>query len=349
MLRKSEYGEAIPVMENAVKLLPGSSTAWALLGQTYQFNRRWEDAAKAFRKAVELAPANTTYRTALGLLLGIVGQFEEGAAELKKVVATPGYKEAAGWANLGWIYRNMKPPKTEDSIAAYKKALELDPKEEQAALGLGWAYSYTKSWDNAIAAFNKAVEIEPKTAGEAYNGIAWCYFFKKDFANAKVFMEKAQAGGRNDARLKENIERVEKAIAAGQAVSDDEIKRAEAEQAKEREKYEKFERANAAVRSKNALQRIGGCRDLAAMAGGDAVSTLVFMMQNDNDYAVREACTAALGSLGAAAKSGLPNLKAMLNHACDDSLTQTTEQMAVAMKCADFKRAVRDALQKVQK
>jgi superkiller protein 3 len=164
----------------------------------------------AFKKAVELAPP-TPPTARPRSPLGIVGQYEK-ATELKRVVATPGYKEAAAWVNLGWVYRNMKPPKTTESIAAYKKALELDPKEEQSALGLGWAYSYTKSWDDAIAAFNKAIQIEPKTAGEANNGIAWCYFFKKDFANAKAFGEKAQAGGRNDARLKENIDRVEKAL-----------------------------------------------------------------------------------------------------------------------------------------
>jgi tetratricopeptide (TPR) repeat protein len=349
MLRKNELTDAVGVLENATKLMPGSATAWALLGQAYNFNGRRDEAATAFKKAVAQAPTNTGYRTTLGLLLGMVGQYDEGAAELKRVVATPGYKDAAAWINLGWVYRNMKPPKTTESIAAYKKALEIDPKEEQSALGLGWAYSYTKSWDEAIAAFNKAIQIEPKTAGEANNGIAWCYFFKKDFANAKVFMEKAQAGGRNDARLKDNIERVEKMVAAGQAVSEDELKQAEADQQKERARYIQFEQANAAVRSKNAVQRIGGIRNLCALAGADCVSVAVFLMQNDNEYAVREAAAIALGSLGPAAKAGLPNLKAMLNHACDDSLTQTKEQMEAALKCQDFKRAVRDANLKVSK
>ena len=299
---------------------------------------------------MEQAPTNTGYRTTLGLLLGMVGQYDAGAAELKRVVATPGYKDAAAWINLGWIYRNMKPPKTTESIAAYKKALEIDPKEEQSALGLGWAYSYTKSWDEAIAAFNKAIQIEPKTAGEANNGIAWCYFFKKDFANAKVFMEKAQAGGRNDARLKDNIERVEKMVAAGQAVSEEELKQAEAEREKERARYEKFEQANAGgAQQECAAAHRADSATCARWRGPTASPSRVFLMQNDNEYAVREAATIALGSLGPAAKAALPNLKAMLNHACDDSLTQTKEQMEAALKCQDFKRAVRDAYQKVSK
>jgi hypothetical protein len=138
-------------------------------------------------------------------------------------------------------------------------------------------------------------------------------------------------------------------VAAGHAVSEEELKQAEADREKERARYEKFDQANKDVRSKNAVQRIAGIRNLCALAGADCVSVGVFLMQNDNEYAVREAAAIAIGSLGAAAKAGLPNLKAMLNHACDDSLTQTKEQMEAALKCQDFKRAVRDAYQKVSK
>ena len=349
MLRKNEYGDAIPVLEQAAKLLPGSSTAWALLGQAYHFNRRVDDAVGAFKKAVEQAPGNVQYRTTLGLLLGITGQHEAGVAELKRVTATPGYKEAAAWVNLGWIYRNMKPPRTEESIAAYRKALEIDPKEEQSALGLGWAYSYAKNWDEAIAAFNRSIQIEPKTAGEAHNGIAWCYLFKRDVQNARAEMEKAQQAGRTDARLKDNVERLEAWIAEGKAITEEQIKEAEEAATRERERYEKYEEANAAVRSRNALVRLRGCRDLASVMGTDAVPVLVHMMQNDSDYAVRESCTIALGNLGAAAKSALPNLRHMINHECDQSLTQTKEQMEASLKCEDFRRAVRDALLKVQR
>jgi tetratricopeptide (TPR) repeat protein len=350
LLRKGETTEAIPVLEKATQLTPGSGTAWALLGRAYQFNRRFEDAVNAFKKAVELNPGNVQYRTDLGLFMGIAGQYDAGVAELKKVVATPGYKDAAGWVNLGWIYRNMKPPKTADSIAAYKKALELDPKEEQSALGLGWAYSYTKSWDESIAAFNKAIQIEPKLAGEAQNGIAWAYFFKKDLPAAEAAQQKAVEGGRSDARLKENIERVKKAIADGKAFSEDEMRKAEEEREKERETYAKYEQANNLVRSKNALQRVSGVRSLCSLAGADCVSTAVFMMQNDPDYGAREQAAIAIGNLGPAAKAAIPNLKAcMVQPKYDAPINATAEQLDASMKQGDLIRACRDALGKVQR
>ena len=313
-------------------------------------NRRFDETVTAFKKAVELAPQNIGYRTDLGIFLGMVGQYEAGAAELKKVVATPGYKEAAAWVNLGWIYRNMKPPKTADSIAAYKKALEIDPKEEQSALGLGWAYSYTKSWDESIAAFNKAIQIEPKLAGEAENGIAWAYFFKKDLPNARAHMEKAIQGGRNDTRLKENIDRVEKAIAAGQAITEEELQQAEKQREQEREQYAKYEMANQAIRSKNALQRIRGLRDLAAIAGADSVQMLSYLLQADPDYNVREAAAVALGNLGPTAKGAAKALQQCRDQpAMDAPINATPDQLDQVMKHGDMKRACRDALPKVQR
>jgi tetratricopeptide (TPR) repeat protein len=350
MLRKGETTEAIPVLEKAMQLTPGSAVGWALLGRAYQFNRRFDEAVNAFKKAVELAPTNTQYRTDLGLFMGIAGQYDAGAAELKKVTATPGYKEAAAWVNLGWIYRNMKPPKTAESIAAYKKALEIDPKEEQSALGLGWAYSYTKSWDESIAAFNKAIQIEPKLAGEALNGIAWAYFFKKDLPKAEETMQKAADAGRTDTRLKENIDRVKKALAAGQAFSEEEMRKAEQEREAALEANKKFDEANRLVRSKNGLQRVSGIRTLCTLAGADCVSTAVFMMQSDPDYGVREQAAIAIGNLGPAAKAAIPNLKAcVVQPKYDVPAIATPEQLDASMKQGDLIRACRDALGKVQK
>jgi tetratricopeptide (TPR) repeat protein len=281
--------------------------------------------------------------------MGIAGQYDAGAAELKKVTATPGYKDAAAWVNLGWIYRNMKPPKTTESIAAYKKALEIDPKEEQSALGLGWAYSYTKNWDESIAAFNRAIQIEPKLAGEAQNGIAWAYFFKKDLGKAREYMQKAAEAGRNDTRLKENIDRVEKAIAQGQAFSEAEIQKAEEEREAAREANQKFELANQGIRSKNPLQRIRGMRDLCTMAGPDAVPMANYLLQADPDFSVREAAAVCLGNLGPAAKSGIQYLQACLNQPNIEGINLSKEDMDAMMKQGDLKRACRDALPKVRK
>ena len=303
-IRKGDYAEALGYLERATKGLPGNADGWALLGRAYHYNRRFDEAAEAYKKAVALTPLNASYRATLGLILGQAGELDEGLAELQKVTSTPGYKDAAGWANLGWVYRNLN--KAPESIAAYQKALALDPKEEQAALGLGWAYQYTKSYDQAIAAYNQAIQIDPKdAAADANIGIAWCYFFKRDMAQAKAYADKAAAAGRSVTQLKENIDKVEKQLAAGVRFSEEEIDKARAEQQAYEERAKKLEAANNAVRSRNPATRARAARDLAAAAGPDAVPALVVLMQNDPNYDVRIAAANALGpsarrALGAA-------------------------------------------------
>jgi tetratricopeptide (TPR) repeat protein len=346
-VRRGEHANAIPFLERATKGLPGNPDGWALLGYAYRANRQYDEAAEAYGKAVSLAPQNLNYRSAYGLILGQAGDLEKGLTELQKVTSTPGYKDAAGWANLGWIHRNLDKPV--ESIAAYQKALELDPKQEQAALGLGWAYQYTKEYDKAIAAYNQAMQIDPKEASaDASLGIAWCYFFKREMPRAREYMDKAAAAGRSVAQLKENIEKYEKAMAEGRILTEEAIAQAQREQQAWEERNKRIEAANNAVRSRNPQTRARAARDVAQVAGPDAVPVLVSLMQTDPNYDVRIAAVGALGSLGPAARSALPNIDGMLRQPpYEPPINATPEQLEAQMKDGDYKRALRDARAKI--
>ena len=237
------------------------------LGTAEQYVGKKAESLAAYKRAVELDPKNVDYRTTYGLILGVNGQANAGVEELKKVVATPGYADSAGYVNLGWLYRNTDPKRPEDSIAAYKKGLELNPKEEQAALGMGWAYINMKNWDPAIAAFNQAVQIDPTTAPEANNAIGWSYLFKKDAAKAREYYDKGSAAGRADPKLKLNIERLEK----NEAIEDAKI-----DQPPPPPRMERPDVGTVSQRSGRATWRYapGRPRDLATY-GAEGVSALI--------------------------------------------------------------------------
>jgi tetratricopeptide (TPR) repeat protein len=346
-VRREQYPEAIPFLERATKGLPGDPDGWAFLGRAYHATRRYDEAADAYKKAVELAPQNVSLRTTYGLILGLAGELEAGLAELQKVTSAPGYKDAIGWVNLGWIHRNMNKPL--ESIAAYQKALALDPKQEQAALGLGWAFQYTKEYDKAIAAYNQAMQIDPKNASADANlGIAWCHFFKRQVPEARAAMDKAAAAGRSVAQLKENVDKLEKWIAEGHAVTEEQIAKAQEEQQAYEERAKKVEAADNASRSKNPATRARAARDLAAFAGPNAVSALVFLMQSDPNYDVRIAACQALGSLGSAARPALPNIDGVLRQGpYETPINATPEQLDAQMKDGDYRRCLRDAKAKI--
>jgi tetratricopeptide (TPR) repeat protein len=341
-VRQEDYQAALGYLERAMKGMPGNADGWALLGRAYQFNNRPNDAADAYGRAVELAPQNFNYRTTYGLLLGITGDLEGGLAQLKKVVETPGYKEEDAWVNLGWIYRNMNKP--QESIAAYRKALDIDPKQAQAALGLGWAYQQTKEYDKAIAAYLQAVQLDDKLAADAYTGISWSYIYKHDPAKAKEYQQKAIAAGRTDPRLAEYIDKLEK----GLLLAAEEMERLKEEQQKEADRARRVEAANSAVRSKNPDVRARGARDLAA-AGPGAVDTLIYLMQADPDYDVRIAAANALGSLGGAARKAVPNIEGVLRQPPYEApINATQEQLNNQMLDGDYRKALRAALARIQ-
>ena len=347
-IRKGDYAAALGALEKATKGLPGNADGWALLGRAYHYNRRFDEAAEAYKKAVSLSPLNIGYATTLGLVLGQAGELDEGLAVLQKVTTSPGYKDAAGWVNLGWIYRNMN--RADESIASYKKGLELDPKQEQAALGLGWAYSYTKKYDDAIKAYEQAIQIDPKEATpDATIGIAWSYFFKRDMAQARAFADKATAAGRNGALVKENVDKYEKAVASGASATEAEMDKAREQQQAYEQKSKQLEQANNAVRSRNPQTRIKAVQQLVNAAGADAVPALVVMMQTDPNFDVRIAATNALGGLGPAAKAALPNIDGMLRQPPYTAPvgSANAEQLDAEMKDGDYRRALREARAKI--
>jgi tetratricopeptide (TPR) repeat protein len=341
-LRKSDWQNAYNALDAAVKLAPGDAEAQARLGTAAQYIGKKPEALAAYKKAVELDPNNIDYRTTYGLLLGVNGQADAGAAELQKVVSSPGYASSDGYVNLGWLYRNTEPKKIEQSIAAYKKALEINPKEEQAALGMGWSYINQKNWDAAIAAFNQAMQIDATTSSEANNAIGWSYLFKKDADKAQEYYDKGSAAGRGDPRLKTNIERLRKGLEAEQQAL-------EAPPPPPR-----IERPDAGTLSAT----LGGSRDVNAKRkaardlatyGADAVPALVNAVKNDMDWGVRETSCNSLGAIGPKASAAVPTIMFILNSPrITEKTILTKEEMAQTMLEEDFRKACRNALLKIQ-
>jgi tetratricopeptide (TPR) repeat protein len=345
LMRANDYAGAMPVLEKAAALSPGNAEAHALLATSAFFNGKNEQAVAAYKKALEIKPDNVSWRTDYGLFLARNGDLEAAATELKKVVATPGYKDAAGFVNLGYVNRNMKPPKLEDSIAAYKKALELDPKEEQAALGLAWSYLTAQKYDDSIAAYTKAAQMEPKLAADAYNGIGWSYFFKKDMAQAKANAAKAKEAGRLDGRLLEQIDRFEKAMAAGPVNAEKQFEEAKAA----REAAGRVDAMQEGLRSKNPATRSRALRDLASvLAPAEAVQQLIYYLANDRDWGVRQTAATLLGGLGAAARPALPYLK-QVTVPCLDTINATKEQLEESMLCGDLRGIAIQAIAKISR
>ena len=340
LLRKGDWAGAADALQVAAAGMPGSAEAHALLGKAYLSTGKAPEAMAEYRKAVELDAKNLDYRTTYAIILGMNKQFDAGIAELKKVIETPGYKSPDAYLNLGWLYRNATPKRAEESVAAYRKALELDPSNEQAALGMGWAYAYLKNYEESIKAFNKAMELEPDLASAANNGIAWNYFFKKDLAKAEEFLGKSRAAGGADNRLADNIERVRKGLEAAANVPD------EPAPAPRVAMNDPGTLSQTLMTSRDTAARRKAARDLGK-AGADGVSGLISGLK-DSDMDVRTAAAMALGNIGPAASAAVPHLLNAAQSCQTGKAIPTAEDLKNEAKCDEFRRAVRDAVGRIR-
>jgi superkiller protein 3 len=81
--------------------------------------------------------------------------------------------------------------KLDEAVAAYRKAIELEPRFSYAYNGLGNALRAQKKLDEAITCYRKAIEIDPKYA-YAYNGLgAILCDVRHDYENAAACFRKA--------------------------------------------------------------------------------------------------------------------------------------------------------------
>ena len=75
---------------------------------------------------------------------------------LKAVADNPGFQS---YLNLGLAYYNVA--RYEEGIAAWKKALEYNPKSDLAYNNIAAAYGAMNKWDEEISACKKALAINP--------------------------------------------------------------------------------------------------------------------------------------------------------------------------------------------
>jgi superkiller protein 3 len=338
LLRKQNYVEAVAPLKIAAEAMPSNGEVWAMYGTALVQTKQADEAMEAYKKAVALAPTNVDYRTTYGLVLAMNDKQAEAIAELEKVTSTPGYKNTNGFTNLGYAYRTADPPQGEKAVAAYQKALELDPKNAQAALGLGWAASFAHKYDEAIAAFGKAIQLEAKMKAEALNGTAWAHYFKKDMPQAKAVAAQAKESGRNVDGLLKAIDNFEK---MGEAAAQAEAQKAfQANQ----KGSEEGGCGDLARRLQKGPDRAGAARDMAK-CGKAAVEHLIYAVYNDKEFAVRTAAVQSLGAIGD--RSVCTNLKNLAANNPYEKTIMTPEEQRLFVAYEDLRKALRAAVAKI--
>jgi Flp pilus assembly protein TadD len=148
-------------------------------GSKFAQEKKYQEAAREFRTAVQIAPDNPEANLLLGLTLANTKELDEAVQYSSKAVQLkPSY---AGFYNLGLIYANQE--KFDKAVEAFEKAVGLSPRSYQAWHQLGKVYATDLKFEKAIEAYGKVIELNPKFA-DAYQGMGSAYYWNNDKASA---------------------------------------------------------------------------------------------------------------------------------------------------------------------
>jgi tetratricopeptide (TPR) repeat protein len=137
-----------------------------LASLTWRQSQRYSDIETLFRTVIAENPNCGMAYNNLGLLLAGRGQTDEAIAEYQKALdIDPNQSEVH--SNLGLALH--KRGQWDDAIAHYRRALEIAPENSMAYSNLGNALIDRGQVEEAIVQYRKALEISPQAAEFHYN------------------------------------------------------------------------------------------------------------------------------------------------------------------------------------
>ncbi len=92
-------------------------------------------------------------------VLSQAGRPDDALADARALVAAYPQRSAGDWFNLAFLLESTD--RADEAEAAFRRALELDPKLDRAWYGLGLALIRQQRFDEAVAALKRNTELQP--------------------------------------------------------------------------------------------------------------------------------------------------------------------------------------------
>ena len=167
------------------------SGAHRQLGYISYNKKDYETAIKCFQKYEEFAKNpidDYLYWYRKGFSQNALKQYDAAKLSLKRSLEFKAdYINA--YLELGFACKNLK--QDDDAIAAYKKAIELDPKSHVPLNGIGEVYrDNKKDMNEAMNWYRKSLAINPDER-KAHFGLGYCNNNLGDYATAVTHLQKA--------------------------------------------------------------------------------------------------------------------------------------------------------------
>ncbi|MBX7173113.1 MAG: tetratricopeptide repeat protein [Pyrinomonadaceae bacterium] len=164
--------------------------SWYLIGDAFQRQRKFDDAAAAYERAISAKPDIVNSFLNLGQIYQIQNRLPEAVAIAKKGIENHP-NDGNLYISLSWFY--SLTDQNEEAATTAKKATELLPKEPMGYTNLCRAYNDLKQYNAAIDACNTALKLNPND-GETNFYMARALDFQKKPDAATPYYNKAVKG-----------------------------------------------------------------------------------------------------------------------------------------------------------
>lgn len=189
LMAQNKYDEALPLLERATQLAPGSFDAWANLGRVLDEIGRWQDAVDACDRALALDDKQAWVWNNKGIALDDLERYEETLVAYERALALdPNY--ALAWNNKVATLIGMK--RYDEALAASDRATALDPNYANAWYNKGVALENLQRYAEALAAYEHG--FDPNDARD-WQGKARCLRGLGRTAEAAAAEQRAKALG----------------------------------------------------------------------------------------------------------------------------------------------------------
>ena len=164
--RKGRIDEAARHYRRALQIKPDFAEALSNLGVTFKLRGKLDEAVSYYRKALQFEPGYVQGYYNFGIALEAQGKFDEAISYYRQAIKfKPNYADAHN--NLALVLQSQG--KFDEAIDHYLHVLRIKPDYTKAHNNLGLLLVGQGRLDQAINHYHRAIEIKPDYAKAHYN------------------------------------------------------------------------------------------------------------------------------------------------------------------------------------
>jgi adenylate cyclase len=164
---QESLSEAVRLCQKVIAIQPSDAVTRGLLGIVYTMMRQHEKGIAELQKAIALNPNVADNHAFFGFVLHLNGRNKEALVEIKSALRLNPFPPNTYFFYLGHAY--MYEGMYDESIAAYKKALSIEPNNLFTHLRLAACYSLSGRGDEARAEAAEVLKINPQFSLEYFS------------------------------------------------------------------------------------------------------------------------------------------------------------------------------------